>query len=242
MSIISISQFWYENVWDVLIPSKYVNARKVELIVRSLISFLRVKWAIILWSNGLKLTIYSFNKSFLRTSYVPGFLLRAKVSSLVETDSSSQEIRLRVSTWTHSILFVFVPGLTFAAVHCLSGKRQGSLVLYRANKYPREMLGPVTFIWKSKKTPGDTSEDRQLWIWLHPTLKLVYIILLQSSYVIVQCVGTHGEVRGQRVGICSFLPLPGSQGSSSCHQAWWQSQDISPTYCHILNYHWETII
>ncbi|XP_061027450.1 ribonucleases P/MRP protein subunit POP1 isoform X2 [Eubalaena glacialis] len=62
-------------------------------------------------------------------------------------------------------------GLTFAAVHCLSGKRQGSLMLYRANKYPREMLGPVTFIWKAERTLGDTSESRQLWIWLHPSLK-----------------------------------------------------------------------
>ncbi|XP_054446283.1 ribonucleases P/MRP protein subunit POP1 [Pteronotus mesoamericanus] len=62
-------------------------------------------------------------------------------------------------------------GLTFAAVHCLSGKRQGSLVLYRANKYPQGMLGPVTFIWKPERTPGDVSESRQLWIWLHPTLK-----------------------------------------------------------------------
>uniref|UniRef100_A0A8C9DL20 POP1 homolog, ribonuclease P/MRP subunit n=1 Tax=Prolemur simus TaxID=1328070 RepID=A0A8C9DL20_PROSS len=62
-------------------------------------------------------------------------------------------------------------GLTFAAVHCLSGKRQGSLVLYRANKYPRETLGPVTFIWKPERTSSDASESRQLWIWLHPTLK-----------------------------------------------------------------------
>ncbi|XP_043457390.1 ribonucleases P/MRP protein subunit POP1 [Prionailurus bengalensis] len=62
-------------------------------------------------------------------------------------------------------------GLTFAAVHYLSGKRQGSVILYRANKYPREMLGPVTFIWKPEWTPGHTSESRQLWIWLHPTLK-----------------------------------------------------------------------
>ncbi|XP_036064890.1 ribonucleases P/MRP protein subunit POP1 isoform X2 [Onychomys torridus] len=75
-------------------------------------------------------------------------------------------------------------GLTFAAVHCLSGKRQGSLVLYRANKYPREMLGPVTFVWKSKKTPGDTSEDRQLWIWLHPTLKLA---VLEEMKTLCQC-------------------------------------------------------
>ncbi|XP_036987017.2 ribonucleases P/MRP protein subunit POP1 isoform X1 [Artibeus jamaicensis] len=62
-------------------------------------------------------------------------------------------------------------GLTFAAVHCLSGKRQGSLMLYRANKYPQGMLGPVTFIWKPERTPGNPSASRQLWIWLHPTLK-----------------------------------------------------------------------
>ncbi|XP_005368194.1 ribonucleases P/MRP protein subunit POP1 [Microtus ochrogaster] len=75
-------------------------------------------------------------------------------------------------------------GLTFAAVHCLSGKRQGSLVLYRANTYPRETLGPVTFLWKPRKTPGDTSEDRQLWIWLHPTLKLA---VLEEMRAVCQC-------------------------------------------------------
>ncbi|KAF6100650.1 POP1-like protein, ribonuclease P/MRP subunit [Phyllostomus discolor] len=62
-------------------------------------------------------------------------------------------------------------GLTFAAVHCLSGKRQGSLTLYRAHRYPHGVLGPVTFIWRPERTPGDTSASRQLWIWLHPTLK-----------------------------------------------------------------------
>ncbi|XP_012867849.1 PREDICTED: ribonucleases P/MRP protein subunit POP1 [Dipodomys ordii] len=62
-------------------------------------------------------------------------------------------------------------GLTFAAVHCLSGRRQGSLMLYRANKYPGGMLGPVTFIWNSARVPADLCESRQLWIWLHPTLK-----------------------------------------------------------------------
>ncbi|XP_027287325.1 ribonucleases P/MRP protein subunit POP1 isoform X3 [Cricetulus griseus] len=75
-------------------------------------------------------------------------------------------------------------GLTFAAVHCLSGKRQGSVMLYQANKYPRDMLGPVTFVWKSKTTPGDSSEDRQLWIWLHPTLKLA---VLEEMKTTCQC-------------------------------------------------------
>ncbi|KAM6171305.1 ribonucleases P/MRP protein subunit POP1 [Erethizon dorsatum] len=75
-------------------------------------------------------------------------------------------------------------GPTFAAVHCLSGKRQGSLVLYRANKYPREVLGPVTFIWKSEGTPGGTSESRQLWIWLHPALKQD---ILEEIKTVCQC-------------------------------------------------------
>ncbi|XP_008055847.1 ribonucleases P/MRP protein subunit POP1 [Carlito syrichta] len=75
-------------------------------------------------------------------------------------------------------------GLTFAAVHCLSGKRQGRLVLYRANKYPRELLGPVTFIWKSQRTPGDTLGIRQLWIWLHPTLKQD---ILEELKAVCQC-------------------------------------------------------
>ncbi|XP_025306111.1 ribonucleases P/MRP protein subunit POP1 isoform X2 [Canis lupus baileyi] len=76
-------------------------------------------------------------------------------------------------------------GLTFAAVHCLSGKHQGSVLLYRAKKYPQEMLGPVTFIWKSERTPVHTSESRQLWIWFHPTLKQDILEELKAA---CQCV------------------------------------------------------
>lgn len=54
--------------------------------------------------------------------------------------------------------------------HCLSGRFQGSLNLYRADRYPEDALGPVTFIWK----PRDGSENRQLWIWMHPALKQVF--------------------------------------------------------------------
>ncbi|MEE6463466.1 hypothetical protein FKM82_005919 [Ascaphus truei] len=62
-------------------------------------------------------------------------------------------------------------GPSFAAAPHLSGKRQGSLVLYKADKYPEEMLGPVTFIWKPKCVPALLSENRQLWVWTHPALK-----------------------------------------------------------------------
>ncbi|KFR13046.1 Ribonucleases P/MRP protein subunit POP1, partial [Opisthocomus hoazin] len=58
-------------------------------------------------------------------------------------------------------------GLTFEEACCLSGRFEGSVNFYRADRYPEDMLGTVTFIWK----PRDGSENRQLWIWMHPALK-----------------------------------------------------------------------
>lgn len=61
-------------------------------------------------------------------------------------------------------------GPTFAAALCVSGRRQGSVVVYRAGRYPSQALGPVTFLWRPR-TQG--SKHRQLWIWAHPTIKQV---------------------------------------------------------------------
>ncbi|NXC16547.1 POP1 protein, partial [Corythaeola cristata] len=71
-------------------------------------------------------------------------------------------------------------GLTFEEACCLSGKFEGYLNLYRADRYPEDMLGPVTFIWK----PRDGSENRQLWIWMHPALKQD---ILRELKAIFQC-------------------------------------------------------
>ncbi|XP_010224650.1 PREDICTED: ribonucleases P/MRP protein subunit POP1 [Tinamus guttatus] len=71
-------------------------------------------------------------------------------------------------------------GLTFGTDFCLSGRFQGSLDLYRADRYPEDLLGPVTFIWK----PRDVSENRQLWIWMHPALKQD---ILSELKAIFQC-------------------------------------------------------
>ncbi|KAM6909939.1 ribonucleases P/MRP protein subunit POP1 [Xenentodon cancila] len=72
-------------------------------------------------------------------------------------------------------------GPTFAAAVCLSGCRQGSVVVYRAAQYPSQPLGPVTFLWRPQ-TQGSTR--RQLWIWAHPTLKQDLLPELQS---VCQC-------------------------------------------------------
>ncbi|KAM6412890.1 ribonucleases P/MRP protein subunit POP1 [Pluvialis apricaria] len=71
-------------------------------------------------------------------------------------------------------------GLTFEEACCLSGKFEGWLNLYRADRYPEDMLGPVTFIWK----PKDGSENRRLWIWVHPALKQD---ILRELKAIFQC-------------------------------------------------------
>uniref|UniRef100_H3D6Z6 POP1 homolog, ribonuclease P/MRP subunit n=1 Tax=Tetraodon nigroviridis TaxID=99883 RepID=H3D6Z6_TETNG len=72
-------------------------------------------------------------------------------------------------------------GPTFAAVSSLSGQRQGSLVAYRANKYPSQPLGPVTFLWRPR---ARGCSRRQLWIWAHPTMKQDLLPELQA---VCQC-------------------------------------------------------
>ncbi|XP_062394520.1 ribonucleases P/MRP protein subunit POP1 [Sardina pilchardus] len=68
-------------------------------------------------------------------------------------------------------------GPTFAAVQCLSGRRQGSVVLYRPDQYPAQPLGPVLFLWRPR---SEGSTHRQLWIWGHPTLKQDLLSELQA--------------------------------------------------------------
>nr|XP_003219552.1 PREDICTED: LOW QUALITY PROTEIN: ribonucleases P/MRP protein subunit POP1 [Anolis carolinensis] len=75
-------------------------------------------------------------------------------------------------------------GPTFAAISCLPGKRQGSLTLYRIDKYPEEALGPVTFIWKPTNKSDDSSQSRQLWIWTHPAFKKD---ILEELKTVFQC-------------------------------------------------------
>uniref|UniRef100_A0A4W5L0N3 Uncharacterized protein n=1 Tax=Hucho hucho TaxID=62062 RepID=A0A4W5L0N3_9TELE len=82
-------------------------------------------------------------------------------------------------------------GPTFAAAVCVSGRRQGSVVVYRAGRYPLQPLGPVTFLWRPR-TQGPGQEDegsqgsthRQLWIWAHPAMKPVRGTNVQNQSVV----------------------------------------------------------
>ncbi|XP_058233035.1 ribonucleases P/MRP protein subunit POP1 isoform X1 [Hemibagrus wyckioides] len=72
-------------------------------------------------------------------------------------------------------------GPTFAAASCVSGQKEGRVVLYKADQYPHQPLGPVHFLWRPCCT---TSPHRQLWIWAHPSLKQDLLPELQA---VCQC-------------------------------------------------------
>ncbi|KAJ8013410.1 hypothetical protein DPEC_G00052980 [Dallia pectoralis] len=82
-------------------------------------------------------------------------------------------------------------GNIFAAAMCLSGRRQGSVVLYRAGQDPLQPLGPVSFLWRPRtRNQGSSNQEgrvlmhRQMWIWTHPTMKHDLIPELQA---VCQC-------------------------------------------------------
>ncbi|XP_062984837.1 ribonucleases P/MRP protein subunit POP1-like [Elgaria multicarinata webbii] len=78
-------------------------------------------------------------------------------------------------------LYNSVQQISFYKNYC-SGKRQGALTLYRADRYPEDALAPVTFIWKPRNRSDSTSESRQLWIWTHPAFKQDILTELKAVF------------------------------------------------------------
>ncbi|KAK2903726.1 hypothetical protein Q8A67_008439 [Cirrhinus molitorella] len=72
-------------------------------------------------------------------------------------------------------------GPTFAAAACLSGARQGSVHLYKADQFPQGSLGLADFLWRPRVPDAS---DRQLWIWIHPALRQDVLSELQ---LVCQC-------------------------------------------------------
>ncbi|XP_076850773.1 ribonucleases P/MRP protein subunit POP1-like isoform X2 [Brachyhypopomus gauderio] len=68
-------------------------------------------------------------------------------------------------------------GPTFAGALHVSGQREGRVMLYRPDQYPHHPLGPAQFLWRPCSVP---CSHRQLWIWVHPTLKQDLLLELQA--------------------------------------------------------------
>ncbi|XP_042320868.1 LOW QUALITY PROTEIN: ribonucleases P/MRP protein subunit POP1 [Sceloporus undulatus] len=88
-------------------------------------------------------------------------------------------------------------GPTFAAVPCLTGKREGAVMLYRRDRYPEDALGPVTFIWNPTNRSDESPQSRQLWMWTHPAFKQDILAELKAVF---QC--------SEPMDICNPEPVP----------------------------------
>ena len=74
-------------------------------------------------------------------------------------------------------------GLTFRSAAFLSGRHQGSIVLYERHTYPRQPIGTVTFLWRPLSTQGlDATNDRSLWLWAHPAFYLQLVQELNNIF------------------------------------------------------------
>lgn len=57
-------------------------------------------------------------------------------------------------------------GLSISSKAYLSGKRQGTLHLYKQNEYPFGYIGEVNFLWEPRE-----SSFKTLWLFIHPSYK-----------------------------------------------------------------------
>ncbi|XP_046858385.1 ribonucleases P/MRP protein subunit POP1-like [Xenia sp. Carnegie-2017] len=57
-------------------------------------------------------------------------------------------------------------GLTMAAADYRTGQYEGRTILYRCDKYPNHVIGPVMFLWQQTL---DRESSRKLWVWSHPS-------------------------------------------------------------------------
>ncbi|XP_076634483.1 POP1 ribonuclease P/MRP subunit isoform X1 [Colletes latitarsis] len=67
--------------------------------------------------------------------------------------------------------------LTFAAKIFISGTREGTLMFFKKNSYPRFPIGHIHFLWRPSH-----SDLRTIWIWVHPSFLDDFVAEITSSF------------------------------------------------------------
>ncbi|XP_067613015.1 ribonucleases P/MRP protein subunit POP1 isoform X2 [Eurosta solidaginis] len=75
-------------------------------------------------------------------------------------------------------------GLSITAETYISGRREGSIDLFRDGQYPNYALGRVSFMWQPNFLEHANSEDikRTLWIWIHPSAYSAVLLELLTVF------------------------------------------------------------
>ncbi|XP_011883523.1 PREDICTED: ribonucleases P/MRP protein subunit POP1 [Vollenhovia emeryi] len=71
--------------------------------------------------------------------------------------------------------------LTFAAKRYISGHREGTLMFFKKDGYPRFPIGNVSFIWQPIKSDNQT-DVKTIWIWVHPAFYEDFLSEIMSSF------------------------------------------------------------
>lgn len=80
-----------------------------------------------------------------------------------------------------------IKSLTFAAKCYAKGEREGSLMFFRYQSYPKGPLGNVYFLWDPFSGENE-NEKRSLWIWIHPAFyNDVIKELISSFHFVIDC-------------------------------------------------------
>ncbi|KAL2742562.1 ribonucleases P/MRP protein subunit POP1 [Vespula maculifrons] len=78
--------------------------------------------------------------------------------------------------------------LTFGAKIYINGTREGTLMFFKKDSYPMSPIGNVHFLWKP-----DYSDQRTIWIWVHPAFYDDILIDIRSSFKFNFCHTENGE-------------------------------------------------
>ncbi|GFO09978.1 ribonucleases p/mrp protein subunit pop1-like [Plakobranchus ocellatus] len=100
-------------------------------------------------------------------------------------------------------------GPTFAAKMNSDGTRQGCLVLYNFDSYPRLAIGPVTYIWRSQPQGPVTDSSQSLdtvWLSCHPSIHNSVLTALEKcfNYQGVDYESIHGSTNNTGITVKSL--------------------------------------
>ena len=71
----------------------------------------------------------------------------------------------------------------FSSSEIVSGSREGFAWIYRSESYPRGVVGRVSFMWK----PSDQlTENKTLWVWIHPSFYIEVWHLIEKLFRLQQ--------------------------------------------------------
>lgn len=122
-------------------------------------------------------------------------------------------------------------GLTFGAKSYLPGTCEGTVVLYHCNCYPFGAIGPAKFLWRALASQNDdnnSKNNRQLWLWVHPTIHEEVTEELVSVFELQRVQARSGMTADSKVRDSDVSVQTPSERTSACDSKRVKFEDSKP--------------